>query len=235
MIRFVSLDMDGTLVNSRFVDQVWMEGIPRLYAESQGLEIHESKEYVIGEYMKVGSDQLEWYDLAYWLDRLKLSIGKQELLESFEDHIEPYPEVGEALEILSRSFELVVTSNAAREFIDMELDGLQDFFSDTFSATSDFGMVKKSPLLYGAVCRELGVKPFQVIHIGDHYTYDYESPLEAGLDALFLDRNGMRMGREVVGDLREAAAQIGCLADSQGDEGSCRWNEDRMGNKTMDL
>lgn len=209
MIRFVSLDMDGTLVNSRFVDLVWMEGIPRLYAEGHGLEIHDAKEYVIGEYMKIGSDRLEWYDLAYWLDRLQLPIGKQELLESFEDHIEPYAEVREALEILSESFELVVTSNAAREFIDIELDGLRDFFAETFSATSDFRLVKKSPLLYGAICRELGVKPFQVLHIGDHYSYDYESPLEAGLDALFLDRKGMRRGREVVGDLREAATQIG--------------------------
>jgi len=216
------------------VDQVWMEGIPRLYAESQGLEIHQAKEYVIGEYMKVGSDQLEWYDLAYWLDRLGLSIGKQELLETFEEHIEPYPEVREALEILSGSFELVVTSNAAREFIDIELDGLHDYFQETFSATSDFGMVKKSPLLYGAVCRELGVGPFQVLHIGDHYSYDYESPLEAGLDALFLDRKGMRMGREVVGDLREAAAQIGCLAGGKEDEGSCGRNEDWIGAETLE-
>jgi putative hydrolase of the HAD superfamily len=222
MIRFVSLDMDGTLVNSRFVDLVWMEGIPRLYAESHGLEIHQAKEYVIGEYMKIGSDRLEWYDLAYWLDRLQLPIGKQELLESFEDNIEPYPEVREALEILSETFELVVTSNAAREFIDIELDGLHDFFLSTFSATSDFRVVKKSPLLYGAICRELEVKPFQVLHIGDHYSYDYESPLEAGLDALFLDRKGMRMGREVVGDLREAAAQIGGLSCRHEDEGSYR-------------
>ncbi len=46
------------------------------------------------------------------------------------------------------------------------------------------------------------------MHIGDHYSYDYESPLDAGLDALFLDRKGMRSGSEVVGDLREAVELI---------------------------
>ncbi len=212
MIRFISLDMDGTLVNSRFVDKVWMEGMPRLYAEKHGLDLHDAKEYVIGEYMKVGSDKLEWYQLQYWIDRFQLTVGKDELLETYEDEIEPYPEVRETLDLLSEDYELVVTSNAAREFIEIELDGIGDYFRETFSATSDFQTVKKSPLVYGAVCKELGARPFEVMHIGDHYSYDYEAPLEAGLDALFLDRKGMRSGSEVVGDLREAVEKIcGCV------------------------
>jgi len=208
MIRVISLDMDGTLVNSRFVDKVWMEGMPMLYAEKTGLDFPVAKEYVVGEYMKIGSDKLEWYDLLYWIERCGLKVSKDELLQMYEDEIETYPEVQEVLDLLSEDYELVVTSNAAREFIDFELDGLSDYFSETFSATSDFREVKKSPLIYGAVCAHMGAKPFEVLHIGDHYNYDYESPLEAGLDALFLDRKGERSGREVVGDLREAMVLI---------------------------
>jgi len=208
MIRVISLDMDGTLVNSRFVDKVWMEGMPMLYAEKTGLDFPAAKEYVVGEYMKIGSDHLEWYDLLYWIERFGLKVGKDELLQMYEDEIETYPEVQEVLDLLSEDYDLVVTSNAAREFIDIELDGLSDYFRETFSATSDFREVKKSPLIYGAVCAHMGAKPFEVLHIGDHYNYDYESPLEAGLDALFLDRKGERSGREVVGDLREAMVLI---------------------------
>ena len=211
MIRIISLDMDGTLVNSRFVDKVWMEGMPRLFAERTGLDFPAAREYVIGEYMKIGSDHLEWYDLKFWIDKFGLSIGKEELLELYEDEIEVYPEVEEVLELLSESYELVVTSNAAREFIDIELDGLQGYFREVFSATSDFREVKKSPLLYGAICAHLDARPFEVLHIGDHYSYDYESALDAGLDALFLDRRGERQGPEVIGDLREAVELIdGC-------------------------
>jgi haloacid dehalogenase superfamily, subfamily IA, variant 1 with third motif having Dx(3-4)D or Dx(3-4)E len=211
MIRIISLDMDGTLVNSRFVDKVWMEGMPRLYAERTGLDLPAAREYVIGEYMKIGSDHLEWYDLKFWIDKFGLSIGKEELLELYEDEIEVYPEVEEVLEFLSENYELVVTSNAAREFIDIELDGLQGYFREVFSATSDFREVKKSPLLYGAICAHLDARPFEVLHIGDHYSYDYESALDAGLDALFLDRRGERQGPEVIGDLREAVELIdGC-------------------------
>jgi putative hydrolase of the HAD superfamily len=212
MIRVISLDMDGTLVNSRFVDKVWMEGMPMLYAEKTGLDFPVAKSYVVGEYMKIGSDKLEWYDLLYWIERFGLKVGKDELLQMYEDEIETYPEVQEVLDLLAESYELVVTSNAAREFIDIELEGLSDYFSETFSATSDFREVKKSPLIYGTVCAHMGAKPFEVLHIGDHYNYDYESPLEAGLDALFLDRKGERSGREVVGDLREALVLIdGCI------------------------
>ncbi len=208
MIRVISLDMDGTLVNSRFVDKVWMEGMPMLYAEKTGLDFPSAKEYVVGEYMKISSDHLEWYDLLYWIERFGLKVGKEELLQMYEDEIEIYPEVQEVLDQLCESYDLVVTSNAAREFIDFELEGLSDYFKEIFSATSDFREVKKSPLIYGTVCAHMGVKPFEVLHIGDHYNYDYESPLEAGLDALFLDRKGERSGREVVGDLREAMVLI---------------------------
>jgi HAD superfamily hydrolase (TIGR01549 family) len=212
MIRVISLDMDGTLVKTRFVDKVWMEGMPMLYAEKTGLDFPAAKEYVVGEYMKIGSDRLEWYDLLYWIERFGLKVGKDELLQMYEDEIEVYPEVQDVLDQLSLDYDLVVTSNAGREFIDIELDGLSDYFRETFSATSDFRVVKKSPLIYGAVCAQMGVKPFEVLHIGDHYNYDYESPLEAGLDALFLDRKGERSGREVVGDLREAMVLIeGCI------------------------
>ena len=212
MIRVISLDMDGTLVNSRFVDKVWMEGMPMLYAEKTGLDFPVAKSYVVGEYTKIGSDRLEWYDLMYWIERFGLKVGKDEILQMYEDEIETYPEVQEVLDLLAENYELVVTSNAAREFIDIELEGLSDYFSETFSATSDFREVKKSPLIYGTVCAHMGAKPFEVLHIGDHYNYDYESPLDAGLDALFLDRKGERSGREVVGDLREAVVLIdGCI------------------------
>jgi len=212
MIRVISLDMDGTLVNSRFVDKVWMEGMPMLYAEKTGLDFPVAKSFVVDEYTKIGSDRLEWYDLMYWIERFGLKVGKDDLLQMYEDEIETYPEVQEVLDLLAENYELVVTSNAAREFIDIELEGLSDYFSETFSATSDFREVKKSPLIYGTVCAHMGAKPFEVLHIGDHYNYDYESPLEAGLDALFLDRKGERSGREVVGDLREAVVLIdGCI------------------------
>jgi putative hydrolase of the HAD superfamily len=210
MIKHVSLDMDGTLINMKFVDKVWMEGVPTLYAEKHDMEFEPAKEIVVSEYMKVGSDKLEWYDLKHWLDKFELDETKEDLLERYADEIEVYPEVREALDAFSEKFNLVVTSNAARDFLDLELEEIGQYFSEVFSATSDFRQTKKFPKVYKEVCRRLEAKPLEVLHIGDHYSYDYEAALDAGLDAIFLDRNGKRTGREVVGDLREAVEQVCC-------------------------
>lgn len=205
----ISFDMDGTLVSSRFVESVWMEGVPRLFAERHGMDYKAARETVIGEYMKIGSDHLEWYDLQYWLDRFGIRMNKFDLLDIYKDEVEMYPEVEEVLADLSSSgYRLIITSNAAREFIEFELDGLSDRFDRIFSATSDFRDVKKSAGVYSMVCESIGKRPVEVLHIGDHYVYDYESPIEAGLDAIFLDRKGERTGVEVVGDLREAVERI---------------------------
>ncbi len=50
----------------------------------------------------------------------------------------------------------------------------------------------------------MDIVPAEVIHIGDHHTYDYETPIEVKLKALFLDRSGSRAGQEVVKGLTEA-------------------------------
>jgi HAD superfamily hydrolase (TIGR01549 family) len=232
MIRYVSLDMDGTLINMNFADKVWMEGVPAIYAEKYDMAFEPAKkvvvgEYmkvlgqrlsqagygcakdvVVGEYMKVGCDMPEWYDLKHWLDKFGLDETKEDLLERYGREIEIYPEVKDALDILSQKYNLVVTSNAPRYFLELELEEIGKYFSKIFSATSDFKQTKKNPQVYREVCRRLEAKPHEVMHIGDHYVYDYEVPLDAGLGAIFLDRMSKRMGRGVVGNLGEAAEQI---------------------------
>jgi putative hydrolase of the HAD superfamily len=232
MIRYVSLDMDGTLINMKFADKVWMEGVPALYAEKYDMAFEPAKkvvvgEYmkvlgqrlsqagygctkdmVVGEYMKVDSDNPEWYDIEHWLDKFGLDATKEDLLEKYAGEVEIYPEVRDALDILSQKYDLVVTSNAPRYFLEMEMEEIGKYFSKIFSATSDFKQTKKNPQVYREVCRRLEAKPTEVMHIGDHYFYDYKVPLDAGMDALFLDRMGKRTGRWVVGNLRDAVEQI---------------------------
>ena len=120
MIRVISLDMDGTLVKSRFVDKVWMEGMPMLYAEKTGLDFPDAKEYVVGEYMKIGSDHLEWYDLLTGSRGSGLKSARTSSCRCMRTRSRPTLRCRRCW-TFSRDYELVVTSNAAREFIDIEL------------------------------------------------------------------------------------------------------------------
>lgn len=208
MLKIISFDMDGTLVSSKYVEKVWLEGMPFLYAERYGLDLEAAKKLVFDEYMSVGSGALEWYDLPLWLKHFDISAEPQSLLDRYRDQMEVYPEVEGVLQMLSKKFDLVVASNGAREFVDLELNGLKHYFVRTFSTTSDFKKVKNCPDAYIDMCDNLQVEPHEVLHIGDHRNYDYEIALEAGLQALYLDREGMEIGSHVVRDLQEAAERI---------------------------
>ena len=60
---------------------------------------------------------------------------------------------------------MIVLSNAAREFIEVEMreGGLAGYFQQVISATSDFGLVKKTPEFYRRICEILGVSADELI------------------------------------------------------------------------
>ena len=197
--------MDGTLVDPEFTDWVWLHGIPRLYAEMTNIPFEEAKHFVVGEYLKVGEGAIEWYDIKYWFQFFKLEKNWKDLMLQYVDKIRIYPDVDDILAWLKEKFPIILTSNAGREFIDIEMEatGLGRYFDRIFSATSDFGQVKKTAGFYGRICGALGVYPQEIVHVGDHYEFDYLAPRSLGIHAFYLDRSGEKNGDFVISDLRE--------------------------------
>ena len=209
-IKVISFDLDGTLVASEFSEWVWGVGIPQRFAEKRGIPFNEAKEIVEGEYRKVGDGSLEWYDIKYWFNFFQLDGNWKPLLNRFSQRIKIYPEVLKVLKDLSSHYRLIIISNAAREFIDIEVEvaELRGYFSRIFSATSDFGQVKKTAEFYGRICQVLLIGSQEMVHVGDHWEFDYLVPKGLGIQALHIDRSGNRRGEDVIRNLEEVGQRL---------------------------
>lgn len=210
MIKIVSFDLDGTLMKSKYADLVWLEGLPNIYSQDKNISFKEAKDFLISEYDKIGNSREEWYDLKYWFDFLNLKYDYQMLLDKYKYEIEIYPEVLTVLRTLIIDYDLIIASNAKREFIDIELNKtkISKFFSNIFSSTSDFHTVNKLTDFYLMICKNLSIEPTEMIHIGDNMRFDYDIPKKIGINSIYLDREKKVKGDFVVNNLFEFVDKI---------------------------
>ena len=204
--KVISFDLDGTLTDSCFVDSVWHDAIPRLYSIKNKVALDDAKEAVIREYNKIGRDRLEWYDLNYWIRHFDFGTSWKNLFNQYQNRIKIYPDVVESLEVLTqKGSRLVITTNASTEFLEFQLakTNIESYFEACFSATSDFGLVKKTTRVYQEVCSKLDISPGELIHIGDDRQFDFEVPRRLGISAFHLDRSGANKGEYVIHNLRD--------------------------------
>ncbi len=215
MPKIISFDMDGTLVDAEFTDWVWGHGIPTLYGEKMGLSFDEAKAFVTQEYLKVGEGAIEWYDIKYWFRLFQLDESWRGIMGRYTDRIKVYPDVNRLLDLLSGRFRLVLTSNAGREFIDIEMEatGLERYFYQIFSATTDFGEVKKTAAFYRRICQILETRPQEIVHVGDHYEFDYLVPRSLGIHAFYLDRLGEQRGPFIISGLSDLEGRLRAISE----------------------
>jgi putative hydrolase of the HAD superfamily len=207
MTKVISFDVDGTLVDYQYADLVWCEGVPKLYAHKNKISFEQAKKFVMSEYMKVGERRIEWYNIRYWFKYFGLE-GWEDLLRDYEDRVRVYTDVENCLRRLSRKYKLVIASNAAREFIEVTTKNIRKYFSAIFSSTSDFKLVKKTPDFYLNLLERLGIERADLLHVGDHFEFDYLVPKKLGIKALYLDRNGSRSGEDVIRSLKELVVRL---------------------------
>jgi len=186
-IEVISFDAEGTVVTPDFSHAMWHETIPELYAQKQGIDIAQAKEAVIGEYNKIGDRGLEWYDIEYWTRGLGLGASGP-VVQSCLNRISYYPEVNEVLSSLSDRYKLVISSGTPVELLDFLLQDIKPYFNSIFSSVSHYQQLK-TPEFYLGICEEMGVKPGQVVHVGDSWQFDFLNSKQVGIRAFYLDRS----------------------------------------------
>ncbi len=204
--KIISFDAEGTLVTPQFSNSIWHEAIPALYARSRDISMAQAKQEVFDAYNEVGNQRKEWYDINYWFCRFRLG-DPHKLLLQYEHEIEYYPEVHQVLHTLSQQYQLIVVSNSAREFLDLLMENIKQYFMRIISTISDFNSLKRAELFL-EICHNMGTAPQEMIHIGDSWDFDFTIPQKAGIRAFYLDREGKIRGDNTIFHLGEVVSQL---------------------------
>jgi putative hydrolase of the HAD superfamily len=98
-IKYILLDMDGTLLDLYFDDYFWGHLVPEKYAEKHNITFGAAKERLYETY-KQHERTLNWCDIDFWSKELHLDIPA--LKEQIRHLIEVHPHVIDFLKTMRR-------------------------------------------------------------------------------------------------------------------------------------
>jgi putative hydrolase of the HAD superfamily len=212
--KVVSFDLDGTLVDKGFDDAIWLSELPRIYAKQNGLEFSQAQKIFFAEYGKTTPQRLQWYDIGYWFRRMGLKIPARKVVMGMRHRLKLYPDVLPALKKLKRKkARMVVFTNSPRAFTEIKVraEGLSSYFEKIVCVPSDYRKVKHHRGAFARLARECGVRPSEILHVGDSYELDYLPAKRAGCGAVLVERKGTPMEKRVKGGNAKKIATLAGL------------------------
>lgn len=198
-IRAISLDLDDTLwpiwpcierAEQRL--HAWLQDhaplTARLFATAQALrEIREHMNHHRPD-LKHDLSALRRESIRLALERAgedtTLADPAFEVFFDARQDVTPYDDVLPALDALAVRFPLVSLSNGNA---DLARVGMARYFRGAVSAR-EFGVAKPDPRIFHAAAQLAGVRPEEVLHVGDDVLLDVIGAQGAGMQAAWVNR-----------------------------------------------
>lgn len=199
-IRTITLDLDDTLwaihpVIKRAEERLysWMaERYPRITELYGPEELRQVRTEVIAEYR----DRL--HDLTFIRRTVLTRIGEAAgydaayvddafaVFDEARNDVALFPEARPALVALSQRYTLIAVTNGNAN---LERIGIRDLFDGVVSAAMA-GAAKPARPIFDMAVVAGGASAEQTLHVGDHPLYDVHGARDAGLRAVWVNRNG---------------------------------------------
>jgi len=199
-IRTITLDLDDTLweihpVLRRAEEQLWAwiaKHYPRITEQFQRADVMQLRSEVIAEF----EDQS--HDLTFLRRTVLARLGEAagygdsyvdeafEVFNRVRNDVTLFPEARPALVALRERFVLIAVTNGNA---DLERIGIRDLFDGAVSAAMA-GAAKPASEIFEMAVAAGGASAAQTLHVGDHPWHDVHGARDAGLKAVWVNRNG---------------------------------------------
>lgn len=122
--------------------------------------------------------------LASQAEDVRLAEPAFECFYQARQQVKPYQEVERVLAAWSGQYRLAVITNGNADVSAMPLGR----YFDAVLSAHRFGVAKPDARIFHAACEALAVQPRQTLHIGDDWSLDFKAAIQAGLQAVWLQR-----------------------------------------------
>lgn len=193
MIKYLSLDLQGTLSDSKFSDYYWLEILPKKYSEYFNVSVIEAKKVLKEKFKEYGVYNILYYDDKYWSDYLKFNT----IYELEKSKIKP--EINKELYEFVSSIKLpkIIISTTTNLFINYELKNKINIFDKIYSCVDCFEIGGKTKELYEKICNDLNIEPEEMLHIGDNKLMDIENAEKAGIKTILFNNDTKEVIKEI--------------------------------------
>ncbi|MDP2279731.1 MAG: HAD-IA family hydrolase [Nitrospirota bacterium] len=165
-IKYVLLDMDGTLLDKYFDDYFWEHLVPEKYAEKNCITFGKAKEELLIKY-KRHEGTLNWTDIDFWSRELNLDIPA--LKEQIRHMIEVHPHVEDFLKMLKKQKKKIfLVTNAHLKVLDLKFKktDIGKYFDDAITSF-EMGYPKETLEFWKKAEKKLGFKKEETLFIDD--------------------------------------------------------------------
>lgn len=166
-IDCVILDMDGTLLDLHFDNQLWSELLPRRVAGRLDISLEQARHQVLHR-LEARRGTLPWYCLEHWSDAF--GVDMHGLERELGHLIKARPGALDFLAwVRARGLRQVLATNAHPASLERKLaaTGIGEHFTDIVSA-HDLGAAKEDPAFWDALQHRLGFEPERTVFIDDN-------------------------------------------------------------------